>query len=348
MLQNQLRKLRLEKNLTQDAVAQHLCVSSQTVSKWERGLLSPDISLLPKIALLYDCSIDFLFEMNAYRGAEHRKLFLETVRKLGAEKDWEGVYRAFIREIERNPEDFSNYPEVMRCVLLRKLFDDAHIQNLISLSEYAEKHCLDDDVRNEIYRYMLQICSASQNEQIKKKTAYFYRKLPMMRHSREIMIRFAAKEDTEYREQLQKNIFYTVDLAECSIRQLIRKEMPPEKQLFYYRKAAALYEIVLDGKFGGFFDVPLLCDYGEMMKCYLRMDDRVAAEQVFGRFQSVLERHFADFSQSSDLLFETEISGHTSSKKSCLKLLDQMLNDPIFEPFRKTVAKLKQCLLESA
>ena len=60
------------RRLTQEEVAEALGVSAQTVSKWERGLLSPDISLLPKIALLYRCSIDSLFDYKtAIAGSPH-------------------------------------------------------------------------------------------------------------------------------------------------------------------------------------------------------------------------------------------------------------------------------------
>ena len=65
-LKDQLKELRAARGMTQETVAEELGVSSQTVSKWERGLLSPDISLLPKIAILYQCSIDSLFQMNDY------------------------------------------------------------------------------------------------------------------------------------------------------------------------------------------------------------------------------------------------------------------------------------------
>lgn len=56
----------------------------------------------------------------------------------------------------------------------------------------------------------------------------------------------------EYRSQVLKNIIYTVDLAECSVRQLILPDMPPHEKLFYYQKAAALLETVLDGKYAAF------------------------------------------------------------------------------------------------
>ena len=47
-----LRKLRKEKNLTQEVVAEMLGVSAQSVNKWERGDTLPDITLLPALANL--------------------------------------------------------------------------------------------------------------------------------------------------------------------------------------------------------------------------------------------------------------------------------------------------------
>ncbi len=40
--------------------------------------------------------------------------------------------------------------------------------------------------------------------------------------------------------------------------------MSAEEKLFYYQKAAGLYEVVLDGQYAGFDDVPLISDYAEI------------------------------------------------------------------------------------
>ena len=42
-------------------VGNRLGVTPQAVSKWEQSKTAPDLSLLPKIASLFDCQIDDLF-----------------------------------------------------------------------------------------------------------------------------------------------------------------------------------------------------------------------------------------------------------------------------------------------
>lgn len=61
---NNIKRLRQQKNLTQDQVAEKLGVSYQAISKWETNANTPDISMLPEIANLFGVSIDMLFSDN--------------------------------------------------------------------------------------------------------------------------------------------------------------------------------------------------------------------------------------------------------------------------------------------
>ena len=56
-----IRRLRLERCMTQRMLAYALRVSVQAVSKWENELSCPDLSLLPEIALLFHVTLDELF-----------------------------------------------------------------------------------------------------------------------------------------------------------------------------------------------------------------------------------------------------------------------------------------------
>ena len=50
--------LRKEKNMTQKQLADALYLSDRTISKWERGIGCPDITLLPQLATLLDIPIE--------------------------------------------------------------------------------------------------------------------------------------------------------------------------------------------------------------------------------------------------------------------------------------------------
>ena len=52
---------RKKQGLTQEDLAKKLGVTNQSVSKWESAQCCPDISLLPKLADIFEISIDELF-----------------------------------------------------------------------------------------------------------------------------------------------------------------------------------------------------------------------------------------------------------------------------------------------
>lgn len=62
-LGNQIKALRLQRGTTQEALAQHLNVSPQAVSKWEREAAMPDVQLLPAISAYFGVTIDALFAL---------------------------------------------------------------------------------------------------------------------------------------------------------------------------------------------------------------------------------------------------------------------------------------------
>jgi len=341
-LKNKLKELRTARNMTQEAVAEQLGVSSQTVSKWERGLLSPDIALLPKIALLFKCSIDSLFDMELVWSIEHRKEFGEKIHALHAKKDWEGVYQAWICEIELNPDHYGNYAGVMLHVYRKKLYDKDRVEKMISLAEHAEKCCMDDDKRNEIYRIMLQLCSESKDPAIKEKGKYYYKKLPSLRHSREVYAKFVL-EGEEYLAQIKRNLIYEIDGAECCVRQLITEDMSSEEKLFYYKRAAALYEAVLDGKYAGFYDPPLLYDYASIAKIYVQLGQTDTAEEYINRIVDMLEKHMIESEKenTSPLLYSTTLRNAFSPEELCQDFLQYIVSAPELEIFKDKISALK-------
>ena len=58
---SEIARYRKEKGMTQEALAHTLGVTNQAVSKWESDQCCPDVMLLPKIADLFEISLDALF-----------------------------------------------------------------------------------------------------------------------------------------------------------------------------------------------------------------------------------------------------------------------------------------------
>ena len=55
-----LQELRKQKGLTQEQLAEKLNITNQSVSKWEKDINAPDITLLVELADLFETSVDYL------------------------------------------------------------------------------------------------------------------------------------------------------------------------------------------------------------------------------------------------------------------------------------------------
>ena len=109
-LRENLRRLRKEANLTQEALAEKLHVSGQAVSKWERGESYPEITLLPELAEVFHVTIDALLRRQTLTEKEIAEIVDRTwrdpatERPLTPEESW-----AALPEVE---EEMVRHPEV--------------------------------------------------------------------------------------------------------------------------------------------------------------------------------------------------------------------------------------------
>ncbi len=100
-----IRLLRLCKGLTQEQLAEKLCVTAQSVSKWENDITAPDIALLPQISVVLGVTIDELFSMTDESRLVRIESILESCSKdtIIPEKDFES-FRAFLTEHKDDAE----------------------------------------------------------------------------------------------------------------------------------------------------------------------------------------------------------------------------------------------------
>lgn len=112
-----IRRYRLDKQLSQEKLGELLGISGQAVSKWEQGLTSPDISLLPGLAECFGVTIDSLFSgvsARKYPGyqSERNELLARYTGPEGTEKDFQNAEKAFQEVIlngKATTEDYVSY-----------------------------------------------------------------------------------------------------------------------------------------------------------------------------------------------------------------------------------------------
>lgn len=62
-----IRRIRQERGMTQYALAETVGMSDRAVSRWERNAAAPDVTLLPRLALVLETSTDALLGVDPLR-----------------------------------------------------------------------------------------------------------------------------------------------------------------------------------------------------------------------------------------------------------------------------------------
>ena len=75
-----IKKLRTERKLTQDLLAEKINVTRQTISSWENDRTQPDIEMLGTLADVFGVSLEEIIY------GEKRNVGLEAVKKITARR----------------------------------------------------------------------------------------------------------------------------------------------------------------------------------------------------------------------------------------------------------------------
>lgn len=146
-----IKRLRREKELTQEKLAEFLGVTFQSISNWERGESYPDISMLPEIAGFFRVSIDDLLGMSKAQAQQKIDEYLNIYDTMRF-KDTHFVFTKFEQAVKDFPADFRilvRYMELLMCEKTSK--DNPGYENMsrevLSVYDNIQNHCTDDNIR---------------------------------------------------------------------------------------------------------------------------------------------------------------------------------------------------------
>ena len=124
-----IKRLRQEKNLTQEQLAAKLGVSAQAVSKWETSETYPDGTLLVPLAQELDVSLDVLFDNNSVSMADISSRIMSLIYNTKVKERF-NVARDICWQIERGLFNC--------CMEIEKGYDPNDIKNTKSASYILE------------------------------------------------------------------------------------------------------------------------------------------------------------------------------------------------------------------
>lgn len=155
-LGEKIRALRKERRLTQEQLAEYMLVSPQAVSKWETGAASPDLELLPRLAVFFDSSIDELLDFDRRRiDAEVDALVERSVPLRRDPAKAEAFYREALRR-------YPNNEVLLNCLLM--VIPDERAEEKLELGEQLLRCTRDDEIRLDVLR-LLALCCRHRGEE---------------------------------------------------------------------------------------------------------------------------------------------------------------------------------------
>ncbi|MBR3998341.1 MAG: helix-turn-helix transcriptional regulator [Clostridia bacterium] len=229
-----IRRLRQERNVTQEELAGAVGVTAQAVSRWERAEGYPDITLMPRIARYFGVSLDAVYGLDAGQEKKEIRSLISRVRGSFPDEDTETILR---EGLEKYPGSFALMAE-LADVLTGKSIEEA-----IRLYEDILDRCTDQEVRNQAYTG---ICRAYDRAGRHKEAVRAAEKLPdLTQTSADLLSRILTGE--KLAEHVQRSLLSAVSMMGGWIRRMANTDgVCGEERIRLYGKILELYRFLTD------------------------------------------------------------------------------------------------------
>lgn len=205
-----IRFLRKEKRVTQEELAEYLHISSQAVSKWETGASSPDIDLLPKLAIYFGTSLDHLLDFDQSQvDAAVEALVAES----GRGGNDPAASEAFLRKAL---EKYPNNDLLLTCILedmQEQNADRSRSAEIIEIGERILACTKDDELKIDVLRIMTETYHGMGEQAMAE---YYLAKIPAL-HFQHYEIAAAIKAGKDRLENVEKMEDLCIDKLICSL-----------------------------------------------------------------------------------------------------------------------------------
>ena len=215
-----IKRLRREKNITQEQLAEYLGITSRAISQWECDRTAPDISQLPALCHIFDVSSDLLLGIDIEKSNEKINKYLTYATELG--NQGKGAERtALLREANKKfPRDYKIMQALaysLVCEYSRKGIKD--YDEVFELCNRILSECTDSTVRYEAINTLGNAYGYAGKQEEMLKLA---KEMPHAHFSYESFMRYRWKGDAnrkEFQEYLSFLIDQTAEMIELAATQ---------------------------------------------------------------------------------------------------------------------------------
>lgn len=144
-----IKRLRTEKGITQEELANFIGISYQAISKWENDQTTPDILILPKLAVYFGVTIDALFSIN---DNDHFERIDKMLRDEHIISDDNFIYAE--RYLKGMINEKPDYSEAIKR--LAYLYQHRSNRDLLAMGRYAEQGLTYSPLDKELHNLLVQ------------------------------------------------------------------------------------------------------------------------------------------------------------------------------------------------
>ena len=319
-----IRSLRKQREMTQEALADFLGVSFQAVSKWERGESYPDIELLPVIADFFEVSTDYLLGVDKAKSEEEILAYIDRFDN-GKYKSSEGSLSFMAEAFGKYPSDFRILVRYMNALMDDDLRSNNYLKDkkeIMAIYERIQDFCTSDKIRMHAktliinyYRYLIPV----EKSGVTAQDMYnLIDEMPGITDSKEYMMGYLPLEPEETRQGCQKlfdSLLYYFDqaISHYTHTQFLYGKEPSDEEIGETIKTLemmnGIYEnVYTDGNYGKSW-LPVIYNYGYLGQYYHRIgNDEKALENL--QKCAVLAKKFdtmPDVTERTAILFKGSV-----------------------------------------
>ncbi|MBR4727850.1 MAG: helix-turn-helix transcriptional regulator [Clostridia bacterium] len=353
-----IRRLRKERDLTQEALADFLGVSFQAVSKWERCESYPDIELLPKIAAFFGVSTDRLLGVDQAKSEEEILAYIDKFDN-GKYNSTDGTL-AFMKEaFDRYPADFRILVRYMHALINDNIRSDDVLKNkkeILSVYDRIQGFCTSDRIRmyakNLLIHYYRTLVTVKNGGVTEQDVMHLIDEMPEIPDSKEYLMSYMPLDPADVKKGCQKlfdSLLYYFDNAVSHYARsyFLDGREPTKQEILEAVEALELMvsifdSVYTDGNYGACWKVAIY-NYGYLGQYYHKLGDDAKALAHLRKCAELAKRFdtMPNLTERTALLFK----GATLNKQEdvavlldtslCRTMTHHMLdNYPLSEEFK--------------